>query len=196
VHGGDTDIFHPLTSSISLVLDIMLFWAPNAHYNDLRRVWVDECINAPRWKDFSRNLMAEWTGITIYVCVIVVNISFQNLMPVCSLPVYRDVGRRCEFPCGTKCEHQQFAVGRSYCYIHLSYLHHRVLNRLTPAGSSDPEIWSRISGGSGKSFSLVHLCDANSSYQAELLENMVGGFFGMEALATVHSLPYAMLMWG
>jgi hypothetical protein len=42
----------------------------------------------------------------------------------------------------------------------------------------------------------VHLCDANSSYQAELLENMVGGFFGMEALATVHSLPYAMLMWG
>ena len=133
----------------------MLFWAPNAHYNDLRRVWVDECINAPRWKDFSRNLMAEWTGITIYVCVIVVNISFQNLMPVCSLPVHRDVGRRCEFPCSTKCEHQHFAVGRNYCYIHLNYLHHWVLNHLTPAGTSDPKIWSRISGGSGKSFSLV-----------------------------------------
>jgi hypothetical protein len=25
---------------------------------------------------------------------------------------------------------------------------------------------------------------------------MMGHFFGMRALATVHSLPYAMLMWG
>jgi hypothetical protein len=67
VYPEDTDVFHPLIMSL---LNIMLFWAPQAHYKDLRRVWVDECINTPRWKDFSRNLMAEWTGITIYVCII------------------------------------------------------------------------------------------------------------------------------
>ena len=61
---------HPLTSKLSMVFDAMLFWSPQAHFNDLRRVWVDECIIEPRWNDFSKNLMTEWTGITIYVRII------------------------------------------------------------------------------------------------------------------------------
>jgi hypothetical protein len=47
----------------------MLFWAPRARLKDLQRVWVDEAVIMPRWKDFNKNLMAEWTGITIYVCI-------------------------------------------------------------------------------------------------------------------------------
>jgi hypothetical protein len=62
--------FHPLTSSLSLALDAMLFWAPQTHLSDLRRVWVDRCLNSPRWKDYNAKLMAEWTGITIYVRII------------------------------------------------------------------------------------------------------------------------------
>ncbi|KAG1724594.1 hypothetical protein EDB19DRAFT_296258 [Suillus lakei] len=63
----DDNVFHPLTSSLSLALDAMLFWAPQVHLKGIRSVWVDECINVPRWKDFNKNIMAEWTGITIYV---------------------------------------------------------------------------------------------------------------------------------
>jgi hypothetical protein len=42
----------------------------------------------------------------------------------------------------------------------------------------------------------VHLCHANQSHQTEFLSNISGSLFGMKGLATVHSLPYAMLMWG
>jgi len=69
-------------SSVSLVLDVMLFLAPRARLNDIRRVWVDESIIMPRWKDFNNNLMTEWTGITIYVCII--ESVFHSLTyPVC-----------------------------------------------------------------------------------------------------------------
>jgi len=69
--------FHALTSKLTLPFNAMLFWTPEAHYMELQRVWVDECIIAPRWKDFSKNLMAEWTGITIYVRIIRVDLPFQ-----------------------------------------------------------------------------------------------------------------------
>jgi hypothetical protein len=64
-----TDL-HPLTRSLSFALEAMLFWAPRARLEALRRVWVDESVIMPRWKDFNKNLMDEWTGITIYVCII------------------------------------------------------------------------------------------------------------------------------
>lgn len=44
------------------------------------------------------------------------------------------------------------------------------------------------------SFSGIHLCNANLSYQTRLALDM--SFFGMNAFARIHSLPYAMLMWG
>jgi hypothetical protein len=42
----------------------------------------------------------------------------------------------------------------------------------------------------------VRICHTNYSHQTEFLSNMAGSFFGVKALATVHSLPYAMLLWG
>ena len=69
IYPEDTD-FHPLISSLNFALEAMLFWAPRARLNDLQKVWVDESVITPRWKNFNRNLMTEWTGITIYVCII------------------------------------------------------------------------------------------------------------------------------
>jgi len=42
----------------------------------------------------------------------------------------------------------------------------------------------------------VYLCNADLSYQTKLLSKMTATFFGARALATIHSLPYAMLLWG
>jgi len=61
-----------------LVFDAMLFWKPQARYMEIQRVWVDECIVASRWKDFSRNLMAEWARITVYVRIIRVDLPIQR----------------------------------------------------------------------------------------------------------------------
>ncbi|OAX38259.1 hypothetical protein K503DRAFT_718438 [Rhizopogon vinicolor AM-OR11-026] len=159
VHREDTNLFYPVTISFSFALDAMLFWAPRAHYNDLRRVWVDECINAPRWKDFSRNLMAEWTGITIYSTVMLaVDVSFLAVPNV-------NIG-------------QSQSVGIIATYISIIFITGSLIVSLLLARQTQrygPE---------------------SAEGAAELLSNMMGAFFGMRALATIHSLPYAMLMWG
>ena len=42
----------------------------------------------------------------------------------------------------------------------------------------------------------VYLCNANLSCQTRLLSKMTGIFFGARALSMIHSLPFAMLLWG
>ncbi|KAJ8579812.1 hypothetical protein M405DRAFT_778667 [Rhizopogon salebrosus TDB-379] len=159
VHPEDKGIFHPLTVGPSMVLDVMLFWAPQAHYQDLRRVLVDECINAPRWKGFSRDLMAEWNGITIYSTVMLaVDVSFLAVGNV-NISTSQSVG--------------VIANYLSTIFITGSLILSLLLARQTQ--KYDPE---------------------SAEGAARLLSNMMGHFFGMRALATVHSLPYAMLMWG
>ncbi|KAJ8584147.1 hypothetical protein M405DRAFT_827316 [Rhizopogon salebrosus TDB-379] len=150
---------HPLITSLSLILDAMLFWAPRAHYQDLQRVWVDECINAPRWKGFSRDLMAEWNGITIYSTVMLaVDVSFLAV-PNVNVSTSQSIG--------------VIANYISTIFITGSLIVSLLLARQTQ--KYGPE---------------------SAEGAAELLSNMMGHFFGMRALATVHSLPYAMLMWG
>ncbi|KAG1732668.1 uncharacterized protein EDB91DRAFT_667312 [Suillus paluster] len=149
----------PLTSSLSLALDAMLFWAPQAHLKDIRRVWVDECINTPRWKDFNSKLMAEWTGITIYSTVMLaVDVSFLAVPNV-------NIS-------------QSQSIGIVSTYLSIIFI-------------------------TGSLIASVLLARQNQRYgfesadkAAEFLSNLTGTFFGVKALATVHSLPYAMLMWG
>lgn len=84
--------FHALTSSVSWALDAMLFWTPQSHLEDLRKVWVDECVNTPRWKDFNKNLMTEWTGITIYSTVMLaVDVSFLGV-PNVNISLSQSIG--------------------------------------------------------------------------------------------------------
>ena len=47
--------------------NLILWNAPQKHHRRIRRVWVDETINAPRWKDFITRQNTEWMGFTLYV---------------------------------------------------------------------------------------------------------------------------------
>lgn len=151
--------FHLLTSGVSLVLNAMLFWAPQSHLEDLRKVWVDECINTPRWKAFNTNLMTEWTGITIYSTVMLaVDVSFLAVPNVY-------IG-------------QSQSIGIIVTYLSIIFI-------------------------TGSLIVSVLLVRQNQRYgfesadkAADFLSHMTRSFFGVRALATVHSLPYAMLMWG
>lgn len=151
--------FHPLTSSLSLALDAMLFWAPQTHLSELRRVWVDRCLNSPRWKDYNAKLMAEWTGITIYSTVMLaVDVSFLAV-PNVNISTSQSLG------------------------IIATYL--------------------SIISITGSLVVSVLLVRQNQRYgcesadkAGEFLFSMTSTFFGDKALATVNSLPYAMLMWG
>ncbi|KAG2078422.1 hypothetical protein BDR04DRAFT_1226420 [Suillus decipiens] len=158
VYEEDTG-FHPLISPLSLVFEAMLFWAPQAHLKNLRRVWVDECINTPRWKDFNRSLMTEWTGITIYSTVMLaVDVSF---LAVPNVNI-----------------NQSQSIGIITTYLSIIFI-------------------------TGSLIASVLLARQNQRYgfesadkAAEFLSNLTNTFFGVKALAIVHSLPYAMLMWG
>lgn len=147
----DDENTHPLTSSASFALNVMLFWAPQSHLEELRKVWVDECINTPRWKDFNKNLMTEWTGITIYVRIMMSASSFVTWL----FPVHCHVSSRREFPCSAECEYWPVAVDRDYRDLSFHHLHHRLLDRLSPAGATEPKIWFWVSGQSSK---FLHWC--------------------------------------
>ncbi|KAG1763251.1 hypothetical protein EDD22DRAFT_822527 [Suillus occidentalis] len=57
--------------------NLMLWNGPRKHFKRIQRVWVDETINAPRWKDFITQLGTEWTGFTLYSTVMLaVDVSF------------------------------------------------------------------------------------------------------------------------
>lgn len=58
---------HERETLIFRLLNLILWYGPRKHYKRVQRVWVDEIINAPRWKDFINQLDNEWLGFTIYV---------------------------------------------------------------------------------------------------------------------------------
>ncbi|KAG1806416.1 uncharacterized protein HD556DRAFT_1225134 [Suillus plorans] len=63
--------------ALSWAINVALFDAPRSRMEELRRVWVDRCINSPRWKNFNTKLSSEWSGITMYSTVMVaVDVSF------------------------------------------------------------------------------------------------------------------------
>lgn len=60
---------HERETLIFRLSNLILWYGPRKHYQRIQRVWVDETINAPRWKDFTTQLDNEWTGFTLYVSV-------------------------------------------------------------------------------------------------------------------------------
>lgn len=87
---------HERETLIFRLSNLILWYGPRKHYKRIQRVWVDEIINAPRWKDFITQLDAEWRGFTLYSTVMLaVNVSFLAVPGVyvtpqtsCSLAVY------------------------------------------------------------------------------------------------------------
>jgi hypothetical protein len=55
------------TSLLLRLLNRLLFGSPQAHLNSIRRIWVDEIVVQPRWKNFILILNDEWNRFTIFV---------------------------------------------------------------------------------------------------------------------------------
>ncbi|KAG1734998.1 hypothetical protein EDB19DRAFT_1638662 [Suillus lakei] len=145
--------------ALSWAINVALFDAPRSHMEELRRVWVDQSINSPRWKNFNSKLSSEWSGITMYSTVMVaVDVSFLAV-PSVNL---QNAG----------------SVTVISTYISLFYI-------------------------VGSLVVSLFLTRQNRTYGQEsadtaviFLTRVTGSVFGTEALATVHGLPYAMLLWG
>jgi hypothetical protein len=195
VYFEDTGLFHPLTITILMILNAMLFGAPRAYYQDIRRVWVDEYIIVPRWKGFIGNLMAELNRVTIYVCTITINVLFQNLSRFyfyqSTVMLAVDVSFLA-VPNVNVSTSQSIGVIANYIST-IFIIESLIFSLLLARQAQKYELQAAVSFLLWQS---AVLCNANSSFQAELMSNKFGDFLGMNALATFLSLPSAMVMWG
>ncbi|KAF8838705.1 hypothetical protein BDN67DRAFT_1012905 [Paxillus ammoniavirescens] len=146
------------TSLLLQVLNRLLFGSPEAHLKSIRRMWVDEIVVQPRWKNFIVVLNDEWNRFTIFATVILaVDVSFLAVPGVLSaspslatLSVYLS----------TLC-----AVGSLLVSVTLS---------------------GQINNQSRDSAEGV----------ANLMTRMTNTMLKRDSLAIVHSLPFALLIWG
>lgn len=149
---------HERETLIFRLSNLILWYGPRKHYKRIQRVWVDEIINAPRWKDFITQLDNEWTGFTLYSTVMLaVDVSF---LPVPSIV----------HPSGSWQTSSNIAV---------------FMSALCAVGSL---------------VVAVLLVDQSQDYQtaeggALYMSLMTNAIPGIENLALMHSLPFALLIW-
>ena len=55
------------TSILLHIINPVFFGTPSTYSEEIKRVWVDELVNLPRWRTFITTRTTEWTGFTIYV---------------------------------------------------------------------------------------------------------------------------------
>ncbi|KAG2338460.1 hypothetical protein BDR05DRAFT_969157 [Suillus weaverae] len=138
------------------VMNVMLFGSPDAQSKALHRIWVDDTIVQPRWKNFIDRLTTEWNGFTIFSTVMLaVDISFLAVPSV---------------------QTQTPAIILAY------------LSTLCAMGSL---LVSLIMAGQVND-SRRGSAEAVASFMVGMSHSMLG----LESLALMLSLPFALLIWG
>ncbi|KAG2094286.1 hypothetical protein BD769DRAFT_1644634 [Suillus cothurnatus] len=137
------------------VMNTLLFGSFDAQSKAIHRIWVDETMVQPRWKNFIDRLTTEWSGYTIYSTVMLaVDISFLAVQSV------------------------QTQIAATL----LTYL-----STLCVMGSL---VVSLVLAG--------QVNDSRRSSAEEVASFMVGmsrSMLGLESLALMLSLPFALLIW-
>ncbi|KAJ8584358.1 hypothetical protein M405DRAFT_468041 [Rhizopogon salebrosus TDB-379] len=138
------------------VMNVVLFGSPDAHSKGLHRIWVDETIVQPRWKNFIDRLNTEWSGYTIFSTVMLaVDISFLAVPSV---------------------QGQTAAILVAY------------LSTLCAMGSL---VVSLVLAGQ-----VNDTRRNNAEGVALFMVQMTQSMLGLDSLALMLSLPFALLIWG
>jgi hypothetical protein len=56
-------------SLLITVLSPLLFLAPEGHLQTMERLWRDGVIIESEWKSFIGQMLAEWEGVVLWVCI-------------------------------------------------------------------------------------------------------------------------------
>ncbi|KAG1834270.1 hypothetical protein EV424DRAFT_1363641 [Suillus variegatus] len=143
------------SKGILRVMNVFLFGSFDAQSKGIHKIWVDETIVHPRWKNFIDRLTAEWNGYTIYSTVMLaVDISLLTVQSV---------------------QTQMAATLLTY------------LSTLCVIGSL---VVSLVLAG--------QVNDSRRSSAEEVASFMSGmsrSMLGLESLALMLSLPFALLIW-
>jgi len=69
------------------VLSLILFFLPDVHLQELKKVWTDELIIEEVWMGFMQKLLSEWTEFVLYSTVMLAaNVAFLAIQGVFVIP--------------------------------------------------------------------------------------------------------------
>ena len=60
------------------VLSLILFFTPDVHLRELKRVWADELIIEEIWRNFMQKLVSEWVEFVLYVSCVFCFLEINN----------------------------------------------------------------------------------------------------------------------
>ncbi|KAI0293519.1 hypothetical protein BC826DRAFT_1104964 [Russula brevipes] len=65
------------------VLSLILFFTPDVHLRELKKVWMDELVIEEVWKNFMEKLISEWVDFILYATVMLAaNVGFLAIQPI------------------------------------------------------------------------------------------------------------------
>ncbi|KAF9235395.1 hypothetical protein BU15DRAFT_27402, partial [Melanogaster broomeanus] len=159
---------HQRVSLLLRMLNPFLFRSPEAHLRTIRRMWVDEMVVQPRWKNFIDLLNKEWNQFTIFATVILaVDVSFLAVPGVLNTPS--------QSTSATSLSQSPAAIGV-------------FLSTLCAVGSL---LVSVILSGQVNNQSRD-----SAEGVAHFMTGMTDSMLKRDSLAILHSLPFALLLWG
>ncbi|KAG1765949.1 hypothetical protein EDD22DRAFT_879493 [Suillus occidentalis] len=143
------------STRILRVMNVFLFGSFDAQSKAIHRIWVDETMVHPRWKNFIDRLTTEWNGYTIYSTVMLaVDISFLAVQSV-----------------------QAQMVATLLAYLSILCIIGSLVISLILAGQVND---SRRRSAADVAFFML---------------GMSRSMLGLESLALMLSLPFALLIW-
>jgi len=176
-HGQETSRQHryksiyddgPRTRTITfrLLFSPALFFTPDVHLRELRKVWADEVIIEDVWRKFMQKLVSEWEEFVLYSTVMLAaNVAFLAIQGVIVVPAPPDTG-------WIKPSTAQIASSISLMFSLGSITTGLLLIRR-----------NRTMAVQGAEKAWIYLND------------MKKRVFHLEPLAIIFSLTYALLMW-
>jgi len=161
---------HPRTLLITL-LSMLLFLAPEVHLKDLEKLWTDEIIIETVWKSFMSKLLGEWEELILWSTVMLTaNVGFLAIPGV----VISNINNPLQSASELKVFMSTAQIASSISMLAsvgstvvglLLIRHNRSKQKEDPAGA------------------------------AKYLYQSTHPKFGLEPIAIIFSLPWALLMW-
>jgi hypothetical protein len=186
----------------------VLFLAPEVHLKEVEKLWTDEIIIETVWKSFMSKLLGEWEELILWVCIQtrILQLHTTNILPQSTVMLTANVGflaipgvviSNINNSDLTSASKLLIFVSTSQIASSMSILasvgsiviglllirHNRSKQKEDPAGA--------VSGlcRLGLYAQLILLRQAAYLYQSTHPK------FGLEPLAIIFSLPWALLMW-
>ena len=72
-----------------LLLSMILFFTPDVHLRELKKVWADELIIEEVWRNFMQKLISEWLEFVLYV-----SYASLYLRPKCAVFLLHKIDRQ------------------------------------------------------------------------------------------------------